>query len=150
MASLARNIFTPNHKTASCSPEAKIMVMKSQNHRIKQKLIQEIHELESLKDNWDGLGAERIPRNALDYALKVFSELRPIHLSKIEPEDDIIPYENGTLGLNFKNKSNKISIVIGENYKTIVLKNNELYTPLDLTHLKNIPSLNRILDCTLS
>lgn len=79
------------------------------------------NEVAILKQNWDGYDASPIEQKVL-FNVRFLIHKLPDLLSNLLEEDNILPNPNGTISMEWVNKSNELFLEIGNDYSTYYLK----------------------------
>lgn len=82
-------------------------------------LQQRINELEDLKENWDGYGAEKSNTQVLNHVRTLLQKLSPRELNRLDAQD-VYPYPHGIIALSWSSPINLDSELILEVGETTV------------------------------
>lgn len=81
-------------------------------------------EIAALDNNWDGYGACPIEKNVLINATYLINNLPNNVVNRLD-KDRVLPNSNGTISIEWVNKTHELFLEIGNNYATYYLKNKE-------------------------
>ncbi len=95
------------------------------------KFIEELEEIESLGDGWNGEDSYRIDSKIIKDAKKVIWLAESNFVLNFINTDDIVPHENGTLALHFNKKDTVLSFHIGSETSSVLIKKGKKYKRFD-------------------
>lgn len=98
--------------------------------------LEEISDIQSYQEGWDGEGGKSILDNVITISKKIINYANANHLSYLS-EDDIVPYGNGTLALHFKKEKKVLSFYIGSKNSRVEIKQGEFNTKIPNVFLDN-------------